>query len=92
MISLNYQLISIGFSFLYGFLFGFFIKINYSVLFNVNRLIRIIGTCFFMIDVSLLYFIVLKFINYGVIHVYFLFMFLFGWCLFSFIWEQYVKK
>lgn len=92
MINLSSQLISFLFSFLYGVLFGVFIKINYSILFNVNKLIKIIGTFFFMVDMSLFYFIVLKFINNGFIHIYFFILFLMGWLLFSFLLDKYVKR
>lgn len=92
MISLNSQLISLLFSFLYGIVFFVFIKINYSILFNVNKVIKILGTFFIMIDMALGYFVILKFINFGVIHIYFFVVFLFGWFIGYITLGRYVKK
>ena len=79
MIELKTQLFSLGFSFLYGIFFGIFVKINHSLLFNLNRGLKIAGTLFVMLDMSLLYFVGIRFINHGIIHIYFFIMFLVGW-------------
>lgn len=92
MINLKSQLISLLFSFLYGVLFSIFIRINYSILFNVNKIIKIIGTFFFMLDMSLFYFLILKLLNNGFIHIYFFIMFLSGWLFLSYVLDKYVKK
>ena len=88
MISLNIQLSSLFFSFLFGVFFGILVKINYVVLFNVKKSIRLVGSFFFMLDVSLLYFILLKIINNGIVHIYFFIFFLIGWILL----DRFVKK
>ena len=92
MINLKSQLILLLFSFLYGVLFSIFIRINYSILFNVNKIIKIIGTFFFMLDMSLFYFLILKLLNNGFIHIYFFIMFLSGWLFLSYVLDKYVKK
>ena len=92
MINLKSQLISLLFSFLYGVLFSIFIRINYSILFNVNKIIKIIGTFFFMLDMSLFYFLILKLLNNGFLHIYFFIMFLCGWLFLSYVLDKYVKK
>lgn len=77
--SLDIQLYSLGFSFIFGVIFSFLIKINYKVLFESRRLIRIVGNFVFLMAMSLLYFLCIKLINNGILHIYFFIMFIFGW-------------
>lgn len=51
---------------------------NYKFLFSDKKWFRIVFTIVFLFDFSLLYFIILQFINCGVLHSYFLFMFILG--------------
>ena len=57
MIDLKIQIISILFSFVFGFVFYILVFINKRVLFNVKKYIQIVSTFLFMFDMSLLYFI-----------------------------------
>lgn len=76
--SLKTQLLSLGFSFVFGFFFMLLIKFNYKFLFLSKKLIRIIGSFLFVFDMALLYFLIIKIINNGILHIYFLFMLLLG--------------
>lgn len=70
------------FSFLFSFLFGiFFFLILYfhrKFLFTNLKIFKFINPFVFVLDMSLLYFLGLKKINEGKIHIYFLFVFLIG--------------
>lgn len=81
MIDLKIQIISILFSFVFGVVFYILVFLNRYVLFNVKKYIQIVSTFLFMFDMSLLYFICIKFINNGIMHPYFLLSFLFGFWL-----------
>lgn len=76
--NLKIQIFSLIFSFFYGMLFSFFVNINYQYLFYKKILIQVIVTFLFLLDMALLYFLILKIINDGVIHIYFYFMLFFG--------------
>lgn len=78
------QLISIIFSFLFGLLFSFFTNINYRFLFSKNTIFKLIFTFIYIIDSALFYFLMMKKINNGIIHIYFLIFIVVGF-LFGFI-------
>lgn len=82
---LKAQLISLFFSFFSGIVFFVFMKINYKFLFFGKMIIRIIFNLIFTIDFSLLYFIILSKINGGILHIYFLFLFVLGFFVAKFI-------
>lgn len=69
---LTVQIQSFLFSFVYGMFFAFMFNLNYKYLFCKKKLNKIILNLFFNIDIFLLYFLLLKRINYGIIHIYFL--------------------
>lgn len=76
--NLKVQIISLLFSFLYGICFSFLVNVNYKFLFAKKLVYKILITLLFIIDMSLLYFIIIKRINNGIIHSYFLLMILLG--------------
>lgn len=65
-----------GFSLLFSFLFGVFFSIctnlNYKYLFTKKLPIKILITGVYIIDFSLLYFLIMMYTNQGIIHYYFL--------------------
>lgn len=69
---LKVQLTSILFSFLYGCLFSFLLKINYKYIYYSKGTIKLLINLFFIIDNTLLYFIILRYVNNGIFHFYFL--------------------
>lgn len=69
---LKTQIISLVFSFVFGFIFSICTNINYRFLFSKNLTLKIIITSVYVLDFSLLYFILIKHLNNGIIHTYFL--------------------
>lgn len=76
--TLKIQIICFIFSFLYGVVISFLVNLNYDVLFNKKLVLKILADFFFFVDLALLYFIILRFINQGILHIYFLILLLVG--------------
>jgi len=76
---LSVQLQVLTVSFVYGILFSYLIKFQYKFLFNSKLFYKILITLLFVFDNCLLYFLILKRINNGVFHIYFLFMLVIGY-------------
>ncbi len=66
------QVISIFISFIFGVIFSILTNINYRYLFSRNRIFKIFFTVIYVLDGALFYFLIMKKINNGIIHVYFL--------------------
>ena len=92
MMSLKIQCFSLVISLLYGILFSFLVKVNYKFLFTNGCLKKVIYNFLFMLDISLGYFFLIKIINNGILHIYFLVMFFLG-CYFGYmIIVKFLKK
>jgi len=78
MISLDIQLKSILFSFLYGCFFSILLNLNYKFIYYSKGIKKILINIFFVIDNVLLYFIILRYINCGIFHFYFLLSIILG--------------
>lgn len=65
-------------SFVYGILFAYILKLEYHVLFDSKIWYQALLTILFILDNCLLYFLILKTINHGIFHIYFLFMLILG--------------
>jgi len=90
--NLKIQIISFLFSFLYGVFFSFLFNLHYQFLFYRNKIIQVIITLLFLLDMALLYFLVLQMINNGIVHVYFYFLLFLGfYTTFSFF-KKFRKK
>lgn len=76
--SLTLQIISSIYSFSYGLFLGFVYNINYKFLFNKRKFTRIIFNFIFIVDLVLIYFLLLKRINQGIIHPYFYLLIILG--------------
>ena len=86
MIDLSMQIGALLFSFVYGIFTALMMNINYRCLFHHNRVFKIIFNLIFIMDLVLLYFFLLQYINYGYLHIYFFIMFILGFFIsFSFI-------
>ncbi len=90
--SLNIQIYSLIFSFVFGMLFSLLLKINYKFLFVNRGRIQIFSNFIFLLDISLLYFLGLKMINHGILHIYFLIVFLLGWLIGKKVLDKFCKK
>ena len=71
MIALYMQIKAIIFSLVYGVFISFMVNVNYKCLFNKNMIFKIIFDSIFILDLGMLYFFILQFINFGYLHVYF---------------------
>ena len=79
---LNTQILSIIFSFIYGIIVSYLYNLNYNFIYNTSILYKIVINILFCINLGLIYFLLIKVINYGVIHIYFIFSFLAGFLIF----------
>lgn len=79
--NLKIQVFSLLFSFFYGILFSFLINVHYQFLFFKKKWVQIVVTILFLLDMALLYFLILRIINNGIIHIYFYLMIFLGFYL-----------
>lgn len=79
--NIKLQITTLLFSFLYGIFFSFFLSLNYKFIYSDKKILKTIISFLFIIVCVLLYFIILKKINYGVFHVYEILMIILGFVL-----------
>ena len=84
---LETQIYTLLFSFVFGMIFGFLVRINYFFLNHSNRIIKVLFTISFVTLFTLIYFIILEKLNSGIIHIYYFIMLILGFCL-----EQFIEK
>lgn len=89
--SLQIQIFSLIFSFLFGLVFAFFVNLHYDMLFSKNKWFRLFINFIFVIDMALLYFLILKSLNGGVLHLYFFLLIFLGFLL-SYVNTKKVRK
>lgn len=82
------QIRSLALSFLYGMFFAFSYKINYKYLYSNSVFFKLILIFLFMLDHILLYFILISKINNGIIHIYFLLIFIFGILFYIYLFDK----
>ncbi len=70
--NIKIQIISIIFSFVFGIIFSLLTNLNYKYLFSKNKVYKVFFTFIYILDATLLYFIIIKKINNGIVHLYFL--------------------
>lgn len=88
---LKVQILSLIFSFVFGVIFSLFTNLNYRFLFCKKKLFKITITIIYVIDASLLYFLILKKINNGIIHSYFLLLIAVGFFIGSINLNKYMN-
>jgi len=86
------QIKTIIFSLFYGVFFSFFLGLNYKYITGSRKFFGFILTFMFIIVNVLLYFIVLRKINYGVFHYYEILSIIFGFILENLIYHLVYKK
>lgn len=69
--TLEIQIQSLIFSFVYGLFFSFLLNLNYKYMFEAKLPIKVVTNIFFVLDHVFLYFILLRWINHGILHLYF---------------------
>lgn len=72
------QLITLGISYLYGFLFYYLYKINGKLIKAKKRFYQSLITILFMYNIVLLYIIIIFNVNHGIFHPYFFIMIALG--------------
>ena len=90
--SLNIQIYSLLFSFLYGIIFYILLEINYRFLFEGKIIYRIIISFLFVMVLSLVYFLILLKINNGVLHLYFFLSMFTGYLVSFVIYKKLIVK
>lgn len=80
--TLEIQLLSLIFSFAFGIILSYLYNISYNMLNHEKLKYKILINILMFLDMFLIYFILLKIINNGVIHLYFLLVLFLGFCLF----------
>lgn len=75
---LNVQIISLISSFIFGIFFSLFLNLNYKIIYNSKKIIKIIGTTLVVFSSGLIYFIMLMHINNATFHPYELIMIMLG--------------
>lgn len=90
--NLTIQLNLLAFSFFYGIFFSLSINLNYKLLYNEKKLIKILSTILFVGVNVLLYFIILLRINNGILHFYSLLIIVVGFILENYIERKLVPK
>lgn len=75
---LNLQIKALIVSFIYGIILAYILNLQYKYFFNSKLWYKIVLTGLFVFDNSLLYFLILRFINNGIFHIYFIFLMVIG--------------
>lgn len=75
-LSLQLQLLTVSFA--YGILISYLIRIQRYYLFDTKSFYKILVTTLFVFDVMLLYFLIIRTIDNGIFHIYFLFLLIIG--------------
>lgn len=68
--NIKIQIITLLFSFLYGIFFSFFLSLNYKFIYSNKKIFRTVISFLVVVISVLIYFIILKKINYGIFHIY----------------------
>lgn len=75
------QIKTIVYSVLFGFFFSFFISLNHRFLYHKNHVVRFLVSITIVILATIIYFLILKRINYGIFHIYEIFSIIGGYTL-----------
>lgn len=75
---LETQIQSMIYSFVYGLFFSFLFNLHYHYLFDSKKWVQCIVSFLFLMDHVFLYFILLRYINHGVVHSYFIILIVLG--------------
>lgn len=92
MMTLNTQINLIVFSLIFGMLFSLFITINYKFLFQAKCVFRFIINLMIIIISVLVYFIGIRKINSGILHIYSILLIIIGFIFDNFIRNKLIKK
>ena len=89
------QLMSFLVSFLFGIFFSFISRFHYDLVYSLKAFMRYLLSFLFILDISLLYVLLLYYVNHGVLHFYFLCVTFLGYFSENYIFlnvKKYVKR
>ena len=89
---LKTQIICFICSFVFGILFSICTNLNYRYLFSKKKYIKVLVTIVYILDFTLLYFLLMQKISYGRIHSYFFLAILLGFLVGNVWLSQYVNS
>jgi len=89
---LSVQIVSFIASFCYGIFFYLLLELNAKIIYSSHILLKVIGSFLFVLFHTFLYFLILIKINYGYIHIYFLFCIGLGYLLCKVVYKKFVKR
>ena len=89
--NIDIQIKTILFSFIFGIVFSICLDFNYKYIVGKRKVLSPVLTFLFVFVFTLIYFILLRYINYGIFHVYEIF-FIFCGFLFEFLLSGIVEK
>lgn len=89
---LGVQVISLLVSFVYGIFFYLTLELNSKFIYFSNLLVKIIYSLLFIFFHTLLYFLILMYINNGYVHVYFLLCIILGYLICKVVYKRFVKR
>lgn len=90
--TLDVQIFSLFISFFYGFIFYILLEINYKFLTSSSVFVKVISSLIFILFNTLLYFVILLYINNGYVHVYFFICLLMGYFFCKVLFKWFVIK
>ncbi len=76
--TLSLQIKVLIISFIYGIIISYILKLQYKYFFESKLWYKVMLTAFFILDIVILYFLILKNINDGIFHIYFLILLIIG--------------
>ncbi len=89
--SLQVQITTAIFSFIFGMLFSFFLRINYKIVYNSHKAIKLLGTFLVVIIAVMAYFLLLQKLNNALFHPYHLLLVIIGFIVSHFLEQKIVK-
>lgn len=89
--NLNLQIITSVFSFLFGMVFSLFLRVNYKIVYNSHKLIKILGTSLVVIISVMAYFLLLQKLNNALFHPYHLLLLIIGFTFGHYLEQKIVK-
>lgn len=89
--TLNIQIITSIFSFLFGIFFYIFLKVNSKIIYNTNEIIKIFGTTLVVLISIMVYFLILKKLNDALFHPYHLLLIITSFSLTYYLHQNIVK-
>jgi len=90
--NIKIQLITIAISFLFGILFSIQLSLNYKLIYSNKKIYKIIFTFLIVLVNTLLYFILLRKFNNGILHIYGIIFIILGFIIEIFVKSLVVKK